>query len=131
MSSKVKTFLMFEGNAEAAVNCYVSMISNSKIISLTLYQAGQAGAEGTVAHVLFTLDGQEYMATDSYVKHEFSFTPSMSLFLETESEEELLSIFSKLSENGKVLMPLDNYGFSKKFAWLNDQYGVSWQLNLS
>jgi predicted 3-demethylubiquinone-9 3-methyltransferase (glyoxalase superfamily) len=47
-----------------------------------------------------------------------------------ESEAEIDSLYEKLSEGGGVMMPLDNYGFSKKFAWVGDRYGVSWQLNL-
>ncbi len=68
---------------------------------------------------------------DSYYDHQFSFTPSMSLHVECGSEKEIEDVFKALSDGGKVLMPLDNYGFSEKFGWLNDKYGVSWQLNLS
>jgi predicted 3-demethylubiquinone-9 3-methyltransferase (glyoxalase superfamily) len=74
--------------------------------------------------------GQEVICIDSPVKHNFTFTPSISLFVECESEAELETAFGQLSASGAVLMPLDNYGFSKKFGWLNDRYGVSWQLNL-
>ncbi len=59
----------------------------------------------------------------------FTFTPSISLFVECKSEVELDEAFNRLAEGGAVLMPLNNYGFSKKFGWLNDRFGVSWQLN--
>ena len=65
------------------------------------------------------------------MKHAFTFTPSISLFVECESEAEMDATFSRLSDGGGVLMPLDNYGFSTRFGWLTDRFGVSWQLNLS
>jgi predicted 3-demethylubiquinone-9 3-methyltransferase (glyoxalase superfamily) len=77
----------------------------------------------------FTLNGVKYQATDSPAVHKFDFTPSMSLFLECDSEAELDRLFAAFSEGGETLMPLGNYGFSKKFGWCNDRFGVSWQLN--
>lgn len=56
--------------------------------------------------------------------------PSFSIYLTCDTEEEIDSIYNKLMQNGMALMPMDNYGFSKKFGWLNDRFGVSWQLNL-
>ncbi len=70
------------------------------------------------------------MASENLAEHNFTFTPSMSIFVHCENEEEIETLFKKLSENGNIMMPLDNYGFSKKFGWLSDKYGVSWQLNL-
>ena len=67
---------------------------------------------------------------DSPIKHGFTFTPSMSLFVECEDEAEMDAAFARLSQGGAVLMPPGNYGFSTKFVWLNDRFGVSWQLNL-
>ena len=78
----------------------------------------------------FSLNGRELMCIDSPVKHEFSFTPAISLFVDCASEEELDRIFDRLAEGGQILMPLDRYPFSRKFGWLADKYGVSWQLNL-
>ena len=77
-----------------------------------------------------TLKGQEFMCIDSNVKHPFSFTPSFSIFVTCNTEEELDKLYQKLNESGQALMPLGNYGFSKKFGWVNDRFGVSWQLNL-
>jgi predicted 3-demethylubiquinone-9 3-methyltransferase (glyoxalase superfamily) len=68
--------------------------------------------------------------TDSFVSHGFSFTPSFSLFVDCESEAELERIFAALSDGGAVLMPLGDYGFSRRFGWTNDRFGVSWQVNL-
>ena len=77
----------------------------------------------------FTLKGQEFMCIDSNVKHAFSFTPSFSIYVSCHTEEEIDELYGKLKEGGQALMPLSNYGFSRKFGWLNDRYGVSWQIN--
>lgn len=128
---KVIPFLMFQdNNAEEAMNYYSSLIEDSAITSISRYGADEVGEEGSVIHATFTLKGQEFMCIDSHVKHEFSFTPSFSIYVNCDSEEELDTLFEKLSLDGQVLMPIDDYGFSKKFGWLNDQFGVSWQLNL-
>lgn len=128
---KVTPFLMFqEGNAEEAMEFYCSLIEDSSIKNITRYGANEAGEEGTVMLATFSLKGQEFMCIDSNVKHEFTFTPSISIYLTCDSEEEINLIYEKLLLNGQALMPLDDYGFSKKFGWLNDQFGVSWQLNL-
>jgi predicted 3-demethylubiquinone-9 3-methyltransferase (glyoxalase superfamily) len=65
------------------------------------------------------------------VKHAFTFTPASSMFVECQSEEELRSLAGALDEDGKVLMGIDNYGFSRLFTWVQDRFGVSWQLNLT
>ncbi|MBO1580574.1 VOC family protein [Bacillus sp. XF8] len=131
LKQKITTFLMFEGNAEEAMNLYTSLFDQSEIINISRYDANGPGKEGTVMHATFTLNGQEFMCIDSYVKHEFTFTPSMSLYVNCDTEEEIAEVFNKLAQEGEVLMPLTAYPFSKKFGWLNDKYGVSWQLNLS
>ena len=64
------------------------------------------------------------------MKHAFTFTPSISLFVDFASADELGAAFANLSKGGKVLMPVDNYGFSRRFGWCVDRSGVSWQLNL-
>ena len=78
----------------------------------------------------FTLSGHHLMCIDSPVQHGFKFTPSISLFVDCVDEAEQASAFQQLSEGGGVLMPLANYGFSRMFGWVNDRFGVSWQLNL-
>ncbi len=78
----------------------------------------------------FSIAGQIFRCIDSHVSHGFTFTPSFSIFVECESEAELDRAFAALSEGGGVMMPPGNYGFSSKFAWLADRFGVSWQLNL-
>ena len=127
---KITTFLMFEGKAEEAMNFYVSVFDGAEIISILRYGANEAGAEGSVVRATFSLDGQMFMCIDSSVKHGFTFTPSMSLYVSCVTEEEIDRLFEKLSEGGSVMMPLAAYPFSEKFAWVADKYGVSWQLNL-
>lgn len=128
---KVMPFLMFqEGKAEEAMNFYTSLIEDSEIINITRYGADESGDEGTVMQATFTLKGQEFMCIDSNVRHQFDFTPSFSIYVTCDTEEELGHLYGKLNEGGQALMPLGDYGFSKKFGWLNDKFGVSWQLNL-
>ena len=131
MTKSVATFLMFTGRCEEALNFYTSLISNSKVEDIARWGAGGPGKEGTVMRAAFTLNGVSFMATDSPAVHAFDFTPSMSIFVECDDEAELDRVFAALSEGGKTLMPLGNYGFSKKFGWCNDRFGVSWQINWS
>jgi predicted 3-demethylubiquinone-9 3-methyltransferase (glyoxalase superfamily) len=131
MARKITTHLMFEGVAEEAMNFYVSLFPGAEILQVERYGPGEHGAEGTFKRATFTLGGQEFLCFDSPVKHDFTFTPSISLFVDCESESEIEEVFTKISAGGQVLMPLDNYGFSTKFGWVNDRFGPSWQLNLT
>ena len=131
MARTVTPFLMFVGAAEEAMNFYISLFEDSRIDHIERYGSGEPGPEGTVKLADFVVGGQRFRCIDSPIKHEFGFTPSISIFVECESETELDSTFTKLSSGGAVLMPPDNYGFSTKFAWVNDRFGVSWQLNLA
>lgn len=127
---KITTFLMFDGKAEEAMSLYLSLFEDSRLLSIERYDESGPGAAGTVMHARFALNGQEFMCIDSAVKHDFTFTPAMSLFVNCGSAEELERLFERLSSDGSVLMPLGSYGFSERFAWVADRYGVSWQLNL-
>src|SRR4051794_41169013 len=102
---------MFEGRAEEAMNLYVSLLPYSDIISIQRWGPGGPGAEGSVMLATFRVAGQEVMCSDSPVKHGFTFTPSSSLFVECESEEEIRRLSGALAEGGEVLMELANYGF--------------------
>lgn len=130
-SQKVMTFLMFSGQAEEAMNFYTSLFDNSGIQSIVRYGPGEAGAEGSVMHAAFTLKGQVFMCIDSNIKHDFTFTPAISLYVNCDTEEEIDGAFHRLSEGGYVLMPLGEYPFSRKFGWVADRFGVTWQLSLS
>ncbi len=127
---KIKTFLMFDGKAKEAMDRYTSLFERSRITSITYYGPDEDGREGTVRKATFSLNGQEFMCIDSAVKHGFTFTPSVSLFVTCDTEEEIDRLFGKLSQGGSVLMPFAVYPFSKKFGWVVDKFGLSWQLSL-
>lgn len=127
---KVTTFLMFEGQAEEAMTFYISLFDDSEIIAIERFGETVPGPEGTVYQATFTLAGRPFRAFDSPAPHPFSFTPAISLFVTCETEEEQERLYAALSEHGQILMPLNDYGFSRRFGWVNDRFGVSWQLNL-
>jgi len=130
MPISIKPFLMFEGCAEDAVQLYITAFEDSEIVSMIHYGANEDGAEGSVKMAEVRLGELHIDCIDSPAKHDFTFTPSSSFFTECETEEELNYLAMQLSEGGKFLMPMDDYGFSTKFAWVCDRFGVSWQLNL-
>ncbi len=132
---KTTTFLMFVGDhcgkAKEAIHFYTSIFPDSEIRHIRYFNPADVnGKQDLVMHCLFTIAGQEYIANDGPGPHKFTFTPAISIFVQCESETEINTLFQKLSEGGSTLMPLGNYAFSQKFGWLNDKYGVSWQLNL-
>lgn len=128
MAQQIRTHLMFEGTAEEAMNFYVGLFPNSEVLECKRYEAGDN--QGKVHLASFRLAGREFLCIDSPIKHGFGFTPAMSIFVDCESNDELEHVYSALAEGGQVLMPLDNYGFSRRFGWVSDRFGVSWQLNL-
>jgi len=131
MAHSIAPFLMFEGNAEAAMDFYVSLFSGSSVQSIASYGDEGPGKPGSVILAAFVINGQTIMCIDSPAKHDFGFTPSVSLFVECADVEEIDRLFAALSEGGQVLMPLDAYPFASRFGWTNDRFGVSWQLRLS
>ncbi len=130
-SGQIATFLTFQKeNAEQAMNFYIELFDNSKIVDIKRWGKGTPGKEGTIMHATFNLNGKVFMCSDSPPIHDWGFTPAVSNYVECVDESEIERLFTKLSENGKVMMPLNNYGFSQKFGFVEDQFGVSWQLNL-
>ena len=127
---EITTFLMFEGGAEEAMNFYLSLFDDAEVVSITRYGAEGPGPEGSVMQATFTLAGRRFMCSDSFVHHEFTFTPSVSMFVDCTDEAQLDRLYAALLGDRQALMPLGDYGFSKKFGWVNDRFGVSWQLNL-
>lgn len=112
------THLMFQdGNARTAAELYVSLVPDSRI--------EEGGSDNPVS---FTLAGNSYIAFESDVQHGFSFTPAMSIFVTCETADEVDAIFTGLIEGGEALMPLGDYGFSPRFGWCTDRFGVSWQV---
>jgi len=131
MAKSITPFLMFARGAEEAMNYYRAQFEDAEIVSVERYGKDGPGAEGSVFKARLRLLGQEVMCFDTPSPHAFDFTPSFSFFIECESEAELDRLFAAFSQGGKVMMPPDNYGFSLKFAWVSDRWGVSWQFNLS
>lgn len=131
----ISTFLLFVGDqygkAAEAIGFYTSLFDNSEIVDIEYYGAGEEEPEGTVKLARFTLNGAGHMASESSLAHKFTFTPAVSLFIECESLDEIERVHKSLLDGGMELMPLDNYGFSQKFCWVSDRFGVSWQLNLA
>jgi len=128
----IASFLTFQNaDAEEAMNFYVDLFDNSEILEVQRWGDEVPGKENTIKHATFRLNGNLFMCSDSPMKHEWNFTPGVSNFIECENEEMLQGFFDKLSEGGQVLMPPADYGWSQKFAFVNDKYGISWQLNLN
>lgn len=115
-SQKIIPFLWFNNQAEEAANFYSSIFKNSHINSVSPMITN------------FSLNGLNFMALNG--GPQFKFTNAISLFVTCNNEDEINSIWSKLSEKGTVLMELNEYPWSKKYGWVNDQYGLSWQLFL-
>ena len=124
-------FLMFQGRAKEAIDFYVATLPDARLIEMHTYGPGGLGLAGTVRKAILSFVGQTVRCTDSVVKHDFTFTPALSFFLDCESAAQTEQLFVRLSEGGSVFMPLGAYGFSKRFGWLSDKFGVSCQLNLS
>lgn len=120
---------MFVGQAEEAINFYVSLFENSSVTKILRYGPEGPGADGSVKQASFQLCGREFVAIDSPTKHEFGFTPSLSMFFECETGQ-IDGLFEKLSEGGQVLMPIDKYPGADKMGWVTDKFGVSWLLSV-
>jgi predicted 3-demethylubiquinone-9 3-methyltransferase (glyoxalase superfamily) len=114
---KITTFLWFNDNAEEAVNFYVSVFKNSKILNTTRYGDSGAGPKGRVMTVDFDLDGQRFTALNGGPN--FKFTEAISLVVNCESQQEIDYFWEKLSEGG---------GQTVECGWLKDKYGLSWQI---
>jgi len=128
---KITPFLWFESQAEEAMNYYVSAFNDARVVSVRRYpdeglEGPMQGFEGKVLTGVFELEGQRFMALDG--GPHFKFNPAVSFFVNRRTEAEVEEQFHKLAEGGSVLMPLQEYPFSKRYGWLRDRYGVSWQV---
>jgi predicted 3-demethylubiquinone-9 3-methyltransferase (glyoxalase superfamily) len=126
---KISPFLWFDSQAEEATALYASIFTSSKIESLARYGEGGPGPAGSVMTVGFRLAGQEFAALNGGPIYKF--TPAISFFVGCATEGELDALWAKLSASGSVLMELQEYPFSKKYGWVTDRFGLSWQLNLA
>ena len=125
-------FLMFQGGVgREALEFYVKLFDDGEILDIEFYGAGGPGPEGTIMRGSLRIAGQTFYISDSFVDHAFGFTPSLSIWIESETADVQANLVSALADGGEVLMPLDDYGFSSRFVWVNDRFGVSWQVNLT
>lgn len=128
MAKSVKTHVMFQGAADEAVELYASVFPEFDVRESDRYEKGDMVGQLRTAQVVFA--GHELIVFNSPPMHDFSFTPSMSLFVEFDDADALKQAFDALCEDGQVAMPLDDYGFSSLFGWCQDRFGLSWQLSL-
>jgi predicted 3-demethylubiquinone-9 3-methyltransferase (glyoxalase superfamily) len=113
---RITPFLWFDGKAEEAMNFYVSVFKNSKVVSVTRYGEAGPGPKGTVMSATFELDGQRFYALNG--GPQFSFTPAISFFVNCETQQEVDDLWERLSEGGE----------KQRCGWLKDKYGLSWQI---
>lgn len=129
--TRATPFLLFQGGkAEEAMDFYTGLFADGEILSIERYGPDGPGAEGTVYQAEFRVAGQSVRVTDSIAPHAFDFTPSWSFFVDCTSEEDIEALVAALEEGGMTMMPLGEYGWSRKFAWVQDRFGISWQINL-
>jgi len=121
---------MFQGGrAQAALDLYASVFPGFMVVSMEKAEPDD-NTPGFIKMARVDFDGQPLIVIDSPMPHGFDFTPSMSLFVDFDAATELDRAFERLAGGGDVKMPLADYGFSARFGWLTDRFGVSWQLNL-
>ncbi len=113
---KITPFLWFNDNAEEAMNFYVSVFKNSKIVRVTRYGDGGPGPKGTVMSGTFQLEGQEFHALNGGPR--FKFTEAISLFVNCETQQEIDELWAKLTAGGE----------ESQCGWLKDKFGLSWQI---
>lgn len=117
------------GNAEAAITLYASAFDDSEVLEVDRFEPADDGTAG-IQHARLRLAGRELVLMDSPGPHKFSFTPAISLAVDFDQEGELDTAWAQLVEGATVLMPLQAYDFSARFGWLQDRFGVTWQLRL-
>ena len=113
---KITPFLWFDGKAEEAMNLYVSVFKNSKVVSVTRYGEAGPGPKGTVMSATFQLEGQQFYALNG--GPQYKFTPAISLFVSCETQQEVDELWNRLSAGGH----------KDRCGWLQDKYGLSWQI---
>ena len=131
-AQKITPNLWFDTQAEEAANFYVTLFDNSRIGEITRYDDASAEVsgqpQGSAMTVSFELAGQRFVALNG--GPQFQFTPAISFFVYCPTEAEVDELYAELSDGGAVLMPLQKYPFNDRYAWVQDRFGVSWQLYL-
>ena len=115
-AQKITPFLWFDSNAEDAMNFYVSIFKNSKVLNVMRYGDTGPGPKGTVMAATFQLEGQEFQALNG--GPHYKFTPAISLFVSCETQQEVDTLWEKLLEGGR----------EDQCGWLQDKFGLSWQI---
>jgi predicted 3-demethylubiquinone-9 3-methyltransferase (glyoxalase superfamily) len=115
-TQKITTFLWFDNNAEDAVNFYVSIFKNSKVLDTVRYGEAGPGPLGSVMTIEFELDGQEFTALNG--GPQFKFTEAISLTVHCKTQEEVDYFWEKLSEGGEKV----------ECGWVKDKFGLFWQV---
>ena len=125
---KITPCLWFDGSAQEAAKFYASVFPNSKILETVPYSVETPSNKpiGSVMTVSFELDGYKFLALNGGPF--FKMNPAISFHVKCRSIAEVDAIWKKLSEGSKVMMPLGKYPFSERFGWLEDKYGLSWQV---
>lgn len=115
-AQKIIPNLWFDYQAEEAVNFYISIFRNSKILNVSYYGEAGPGSAGSVLTITYELAGQSFTAING--GPHFTFSPAISFLVHCESQEEIDELWEKLSEGGAT----------EQCGWLQDKYGVSWQI---
>jgi predicted 3-demethylubiquinone-9 3-methyltransferase (glyoxalase superfamily) len=143
MGQKITPNLWFDSNAKEAVDFYASLFPDSKIISTLNYPNSpeegladfQLNRAGKILTVDFELGGLRFTAINAGPS--FKFNPSVSFMVnfdpsrDEQAREHLDELWDKLIDGGEALMELDEYPYSKRYGWLKDKYGLTWQLILT
>lgn len=130
-TNKISTCLWFDGQGEEAANFYVSVFENAKILNTTPYLTDTPSDKplGSVMTVDFVLEGHHFTVLNGGPL--FTLNPSISFFVHCGTEEEVDRLWAALSEDGEALMPLGEYPFNAKYGWIQDKFGLSWQILLA
>ena len=126
----VATYLLFQGDAEEALHFYQKVFRDTELTAIHHYPQSSGEIAGKLLPSRLRIGDHQLMLADSPNPHEFTFTPSTSIYINFETEDELIEAHDMLADGADILMPLDDYGFSVMYAWIQDKFGVCWQLNL-
>lgn len=124
----LRPFITLEGQAQLALDLYAEVFPDFALHALTHHAAPH---DDLIMTAMFEVKGQAMMISDSFISHQWSITPGISFFIDLEGESELNRLAAALAEGGLVHMPAGDYGFSTLFAWVQDRFGVNWQLNVA
>ncbi|WP_020006806.1 VOC family protein [Salinicoccus albus] len=125
----VTPYLTFQGNAKEAMAFYTRVFDDAELRFLQEYDESVPEMAGKVMQGVIRIHDLLLMVTDSKVPAEFAFSPSMSFLIECQSLQEIEKYYLKLKKKGAIHVPLDEYGAADRFAWVQDKFGVTWQLN--